>query len=471
MIKNVLADRYASPEMMDLWDPESKVRLERKLWISVLESQRDLGISIDPAVIEAYQAVVDKIDLDSIAARERVLRHDVKARLEEFNDLAGHESIHVGMTSRDLTENTEQLQIRLGLELVLVRAVAALSVMAQVAAEHAALAVTARTHNVPAQITTIGKRVASAGEEMAVAVERIETLLTAMPLRGIKGPVGTQQDQAEVLGSDEAAEELDRRVAQRLGFERVANSVGQVYPRSLDLEVVSALVQLAAGPSNLTTTLRLMAGHDLATEGFREGQVGSSAMPHKMNARTSERIHGFKVILSGHLTMAAGLSGEQWNEGDVSCSVVRRVMLPDAFFAVDGLLQAFLTVLDEVGFYPAVIQQELHANLPFLATTKLLVAAVKAGMGREEAHEVIKSHAVAAALARREASESGGGMVEGLAADPAFPLDRGAIEAALADTMSFTGRASDQVDRFVASVRELAGRHPEAVAYRPAPIL
>ena len=173
----------------------------------------------------------------------------------------------------------------------------------------------------------------------------------------------------------------------------------------LDRYVVSALVQLASGPVSFTTTLRLMAGHDLATEGFRADQVGSSAMPHKMNARTSERIHGLKVILTGHLAMATGLAGEQWNEGDVSCSVVRRVMLPDAFFAADGLFQAFLTVLDEVGFFPQVIEAELAAHLPFLATTRLLVEAVRRGMGREEAHELIRRHAVAAAARRREGGE------------------------------------------------------------------
>ncbi len=469
MIENVLASRYASPEMIEVWDPASKVRLERELWVTVMEIQRDLGLSIPDGAIDAYRRIVDQVDLSSISERERKLRHDVKARLEEFNALAGFETAHLGMTSRDLTENVEQLQVKRSLELLLVRAVAALLAMARLATEYATLAVTGRTHNVPAQVTTVGKRVATAGEELALAVERTEKLVAGLPLRGIKGPVGTQQDQAELLGSGAAAVELDRRVAERLGFGSISNSVGQVYPRSLDLDVVSALVQLAAGPTSFTTTLRLMAGHDLATEGFGADQVGSSAMPHKMNARTSERIHGLKVILSGHLTMATALAGEQWNEGDVSCSVVRRVMLPDAFFATDGLFQAFLTVLDEVGFFPEVIGAELAAHLPFLATTRLLVEAVRQGMGREEAHDVIRRHSVAAAAERRQGTEPD--LLERLAADSSFPLDRASIDRILSEPLRFAGRAADQVAAFVERVETIAGRHLSAVEYRPAPIL
>lgn len=470
MIENVLAGRYASPEMREVWDPRNRVHLERGLWLSVLEGQRGLGMDITQEVIDDYRKVVDIVDLDSIDTRELVTRHDVKARLDEFNHLAGHEVIHLGMTSRDLTENVELHQVRRSLELVEVRVVAALVAMARLAVEHNGLAVTGRSHNVPAQVTTVGKRIATAGEEMLAALTRIEDLVSRLPFRGIKGPVGTQQDQTELLGAD-GARELDRRVAEDHGFGVTANSIGQVYPRSVDFDVVAALTQLAAGPSNLTTTLRLMAGHDLVTEGFVEGQVGSSAMPHKMNTRTSERIHGLKVVLTGHLAMAAGLAGEQWAEGDVSCSVVRRVMLPDAFFAFDGLLQAFLTVLDEVVFFPAVIEAELQRNLPFLATTRLLVAAVGAGMGRETAHALIRDHSVAAAMAHRLSPASEIGLLGRLGEDERFPLDAEALREAVADPMSLTGRASEQVETFVASVGTVVARHPSAADYRPAPIL
>ncbi len=470
MIENVLAHRYASPEMRHVWDPSEKVKLERQLWLAVLDAQARLGLEVAADVVDDYQKVIGDVDLESISDRERVLRHDVKARIEEFNALAGHEAIHLGMTSRDLTENVEQLQVRRSLELVMVRAVAALAAVAEAAARYGDLPITGRTHNVPAQVTTVGKRFASAGEELLMAVERLEHLLGRYPLRGIKGPVGTQQDQEELLGSPEAAEQLERYVADWLGFSEVITAVGQVYPRSLDLEVVSLLNQLAAGPVNLTTTLRLMAGHDLATEGFQPGQVGSSAMPHKMNARTSERVHGLKVVLAGHLAMAAALSGEQWNEGDVSCSVVRRVMLPDAFFAIDGLFQSFLVVVADLGFHAEPIASELGANLPFLATSRLLTAAVAEGMGREQAHEVIGRHAVTAARERRESPGSTSSLLSRLASDPQFPLDAAAISAAIGSPLEFTGLATRQVGRFVERASAMVEQHPAAAEYHPEPL-
>jgi adenylosuccinate lyase len=470
-LPNVLASRYASPPMTDLWSPEGKIVLERQLWIAVLRAQSELGVTIPDGVIEAYEAVVDEVDLASIAARERVTRHDVKARIEEFCALAGHEHVHKGMTSRDLTENVEQLQVRRSLELVRDRCVAALALLADRAVEYQATVMAGRSHNVPAQATTLGKRFASAGEELLQATRRIEELLVRYPLRGVKGPVGTQQDLLDLLGSDAAVDALEDRVADHLGFRARLDNVGQVYPRSLDLDVVAALVQVAAGPSSLATTIRLMAGQELVTEGFREGQVGSSAMPHKMNSRSCERVVGLRHVLSGHLTMVAGLAGDQWNEGDVSCSVVRRVALPDAFLALDGLFETFLTVLTDLGAYPAVIERELARYLPFLATTKVLVAAVRAGVGRELAHEAIKEHAVAVALDMRASGQQDNDLVARLAADERLPLDEDALQALLADPLSFVGTAERQVDRFVASVGALTDAHPDAARYRPGDIL
>ncbi len=466
-VPNVLATRYASPEIADIWSPEHKIILERELWIAVMKAQRDLGIDIPADAIAASEAVITEVDLDSIHARERVTRHDVKARIEEFADLSGHEYLHLGMTSRDLTENVEQLQIRRSLEQIRIRVVAALIQLAERAAEFRELAMVGRSHNVAAQATTMGKRFASAGEELLIALSRVESLLEQYPLRGLKGPMGTQADQLDLLdGSDESMMDLEVAVAEHLGFDRVLGSVGQVYPRSLDLDVVSALVQLAAAPSSLATTIRLMAGNELVTEGFAEGQVGSSAMPHKMNARSCERINGFRVILNGHLTMVSGLSGEQWNEGDVACSVVRRVVLPDAFFAIDGLFQTLLDVLSGFGAYPAVVQRELDRYLPFLATTKVLMAAVRAGVGREVAHEVIGEHAVAVALEMREQGTEGNDLMARLAADERLNLDAEQIESVLGDPLAFTGAAQSQVGAFVAAVAVLAESCPEATGYQ-----
>ena len=470
-MENVLASRYASRPMAELWSPEAKVVMERELWIAVMEAQRDLGVDIADGVIDDHRAVAAQVDLDSIRERERVTRHDVKARIEEFCALAGHEHIHKAMTSRDLTENVEQLQVRRSLELVLDRIVSALDRLARLAVEHGGLAMAGRSHNVAAQVTTLGKRFATAAEELLTAHRRVSDLLAAYPLRGLKGPVGTQQDQLDLLGDATRVDRLERLVAEHLGFEQVLDSVGQVYPRSLDFDVVSALAQAAGGPANLARTVRLMAGNELATEGFRPGQVGSSAMPHKMNARSCERINGLAIVLRGHLAMVGGLVGDQWNEGDVSCSVVRRVALPDAFLAIDGLFQAFLTVLDEFGVYPAVVERELRRYLPFLATTRVLVAAVQAGMGREEAHEVIKEHAVAAALALRVEGVVETDLLDRLGADVRLPLDIAAIEGLVSDPAVFAGNAPAQVAAVVERVAVVVAARPWAATYGPEPIL
>ncbi len=469
---NVLAARYASEALARIWSPEHKIVLERQLWIAVLKAQRDLGVETPDGAIEAYECVVDQVDLASIARRERVSRHDVKARIEEFCVLAGTEQIHKGMTSRDLTENVEQLQVRASMRIVRDRAVAALAMLARLAAEHATLVMTGRSHNVAAQATTLGKRFATAADELMVGIDRMEDLIARYPLRGIKGPVGTSQDQLDLLGGDETKlADLEQRVAGHLGFDNLLISVGQVYPRSLDYDAVTALVQLAAAPSNMATTIRLMAGNEVVTEGFKAGQVGSSAMPHKMNTRSCERVNGLAVVLRGYASMVGELAGDQWNEGDVSCSVVRRVALPDAFYAADGLFETFLTVLDEFGAFPAVIQRELDRYLPFLATTKVLMSAVRAGIGREQAHEVIKEHAVAVALQMREQGAGRNDFFDRLAADDRLGLSEHDLESLLAEPLAFTGAAVSQVARVIAKAEAITAGHRDAAAYRPGAIL
>jgi len=462
---SVLADRYASKAMRAIFAPEEKIIAERRLWLAVARAQNKLGHTIADSVIADYEKVLNKVDLASIDAREKTTRHDVKARIEEFNALAGHEAIHAGMTSRDVTENIEALQIKNGLEIVHGKVVAVLAQLGEKAAQYSAQPIAGRSHNVPAQITTLGKRFASAAEELLFAYERLASLLDRYPMRGIKGPVGTAQDSIDLLGSSKSHQSLELEIANDLGFNRVLDSTGQIYPRSFDYDVVTTLVQLAASPSSLATSIRLMAGAELVTEGFKDGQVGSSAMPHKMNTRSCERINGLSVILRGYASMVSELAGDQWNEGDVSCSVVRRVALPDAFYAIDGLLETTLTVLNEFGAFPAVIQAELDRYLPFLATTKILMASVKAGVGREVAHEVIKEHAVKAALAMREGKANT--LLDALAADSRIPLDRKALDALISQPIEFTGDARQQIARVVDRIDAITSAHPAAAQYKP----
>ena len=465
---SLLANRYASAQMREIWSAQAKIISERKLWIAVMRAQSKLGHAISDDVISDYEKVLTTVDLASIDAREKITRHDVKARIEEFNALAGHEAIHAGMTSRDLTENVEAMQVRDGLVLVRDRVVAVLSVLGARATEYIDQPIAGRSHNVPAQVTTLGKRFATTAEELLFAYERLENLIERYPIRGIKGPVGTSQDSVDLLGSSQSHAQLEQLVAAHLGFNRVLDSTAQVYPRSFDFDVVTSLVQIASAPSSLATSIRLMAGAELVTEGFKEGQVGSSAMPHKMNTRSCERVNGLAVVLRGYASMVGELAGDQWNEGDVSCSVVRRVALPDAFYAIDGLIETFLTVLTEFGAFPDVIAAELTRYLPFLATTKILMASVKAGVGREEAHEVIKHHAVGAALAIRKGQPNG--MLDAIGADARIPLSKEELVALISKPLEFTGDAHAQVERIVARIDAITKAHAASAQYRPGSI-
>jgi len=471
-IPNILAMRYASGAMRAVWSAAGRVALERDYWIAVLRAQKDLGLNIPDGAIEAYERVKGQIHLESIHQREAVTRHDVKARIEEFCELAGYEHIHKGLTSRDLTENVEQLQILRGLEILRTKALAALLKLADRAEAWQELVITARTHNVPAQPTTFGKRLAMFGEDLLCAARELDRIINNYPVRGLKGPVGTQMDLLTLFDGDPAkVQQLEDRILDHLGVGASLANVGQVYPRGLDFEVVSVFVRLASGPSSFAKTLRIMAGHELASEGFAEGQVGSSAMPHKMNSRSCERLNGFAAILKGYLTMAAELSGDQWNEGDVSCSVVRRVFLPDSFYAIDGLLDTFITILNQMQVYPAVIEQENQRYGPFLATTTVLMEAVKAGAGREEAHKAIKQHAVATVRDLRAGSIMHNDLVDRLAADGRLGLSAQQLKSVVAEAQASTGMAVDQVSQFCEAVREEVQSFPAACTYQPGAIL
>ena len=473
MIPNVLAQRYASQQISDIWSGQGRIRLEREFWIAVMKSQQALGLDIPAAAIADYESVIDKIDLDSIDAREKITRHDVKARIEEFNDLAGPEHIHKGMTSRDLTENVEQLQVFRSLLIIRNKTATTLVRLSQLSERFKALLITARTHNVAAQPTTLGKRIAMFGEELLGGLQTLDALIERYPVRGLKGAVGTQMDTISLFDGDpRKVLELESRIVEYLQMPATCVNVGQVYPRSLDLSTVAALTELASGPSSFCKTLRLMAGHETASEGFAPGQTGSSAMPHKMNSRSCERVNGFHVILKGYLAMAAGLSGDQWNEGDVSCSVVRRVMLPDAFFAIDGMYETFLTILNQMDAYPSVIETENEHYLPFLMTTTIMMEAVKAGVGRETAHKAIKKHAVATVNDLRTGKIDRNDLLDRLKDDADIPLNKEQLALVLAEGRKNSGAALAQISHFQSQVEALkSGLAKEIINYQPGDIL
>jgi adenylosuccinate lyase len=432
---NVLATRYATKEMVAIFDPVNKIINERKFWITILKLQQKAGLPITDSDIKAYEKVIEKVDLSSIDKREMKTRHDVKARIEEFNALAGVEKIHIGLTSRDLTENIELIQIKAALELIEYRTLQTLFLLSEKISKYEKTYMVGRSHNVAAQVTTLGKRFASCAEELLFAHSALKELIARLPLRGIKGPVGTSQDVLDATGKDLA--QLEKSIAEEFGFENTWASVGQIYPRSVDFEVVSKLLQIASAPSSMATTIRLMAGSGLVNEGFKSGQVGSSAMPHKMNSRSSERINGMMVLLRGFNTMTADLAGNQWNEGDVSCSVVRRIVIPDSFYVLDGLLHTFMTILNEFGAFEEKIKAELDEQLPLLSTTKILMECVKSGMNREGAHEIIKKYATTTTPNKFFAA---------LSREKDFPLSLDQLTKLISNPAEFTGLALTQTN-------------------------
>jgi adenylosuccinate lyase len=446
VIPNVLANRYATSEMVAIFDPINKIIAERKFWIAILRLQKVSGLSITDSEIASYEKVVEKVDLASIEERERANRHDVKARIEEFNSLAGIEKIHIGLTSRDLTENIELIAIKDGLNLVRRRTLETLFLLEKSITKYEKTYMVGRSHNVAAQVTTLGKRFATCAQELLFSLSSLEELIARLPLRGLKGPVGTGQDQIATLGSIKDLNKLEEKLAKEYGFENTLSSVGQIYPRSIDFEVVSKLLQIASAPSSMATTIRLMSGFGLVSEGFKSGQVGSSAMPHKMNARSSERINGMMVLLRGYATMAADLAGDQWNEGDVSCSVVRRVVIPDAFYTIDGLLHTFMTILNEFGIYEDNINKELAEQLPFLATSQILTELVKKGMGREIAHELIKKHAT---------TTTASSFFNALASEKDFLLSINELNNLIKDPAAFAGSALAQSQEVVGEIKQI----------------
>lgn len=470
---NVLAMRYASTEMRQNWHEVKRIIAERHFWIMVMEVQQQLGADISNAALDDYRRCAEDVRLDSIAARERRLRHDVVARLEEFDELAGHQYAHQGMTSRDLTEVIEQMQVFQALHIIRDHYVAALVRIDSIIERYSGLVMAGRSHNVAAQPITLGKRFAMWAWEMVFFFKELEQLIEHYPLRGIKGPMGTAQDQLEKLGGIEGYNLLELEVSEHSGLHEVIDTVGQIYPRSLDLAVVQLLHRLACGPANLALNIRLMAGsgNEFMTEGFREGRVGSSAMPHKMNASTCERIGGFKNLFIGFEAQIGAVAGTQWGEGDVSCSVVRRVVLPDAFFALDGMLESLITVLDQLGAYPALIGREFEHYAPYLVTTRLLTACTDAGMGREDAHEAIKRHATAAVLQTRNEGDLENSFRNRLVGDPNIPLNHDQVDEIISSASEAVGLCKEQIASVRDQIASIARRYSGAVGYTPAAIL
>ncbi len=461
-MSDVLADRYASKEMREIWSREFKIKAERRLWITVLETQASLGFDVSPKVIEDYKKKISDINLASIDAREKVTKHDVKARIDEFNALTGHQKIHMGMTSRDLTENIELFQLSASLELTQLKAAALLKHLAEFAREYLEVPIVARTHNVPAQLTTLGRRAATWMEELIYSFSHLEDILRRLPLRGIKGPIGTAQDLVDLFGDSNQI--VEDSVATELGFNQLLIAPSQIYPRSIDYEIVTALVQLAGSPSNIATNIRIMSGFGLVSEGFAKDQVGSSAMPHKINARLSERVNGLIVVLKGNVVMVQELVGNQWNEGDVSCSVVRRVALPDAFYAMDAILDTTMRIIRELDVQTNLIAKEVNDYLPFLVTTKLLSKAVQNGMGREDAHALLKKLSISANENLKQYGRNN--LFELVSSEAALGMTTEFLNS-VQEPSNLTRNAIHQAQQVIEKAQGILEKFPDSLTYKP----
>ena len=461
--------------MNTIFSEMGKTRMERQLWLSVLKAQKKLGLELPEDAVERYERAVDDIDLNHIKEIELRTKHDVKAKIEAYNHAAGGlELVHMGMTSRDLTENIEQLQIKKASKLVHGKYISILRHMLDKAEEYKHIELTGRTHHQAAQTTLLGRRFSMWAEELLVHLMEFEKFIESYPLRGMKGAVGTQFDMVHLLGSPEKALELEKMVTKELGFQNTLNSPGQVYPRSLDYKLVSHLAALASACENFAKTIRLMAGYELVTEGFIKGQVGSSVMPHKMNTRSTERICAFSHLLKMYADGASRLAGDQWEEGDVSCSAMRRVIIPDAFYACDGLLETTLTVLNGMGAYPEVIGKEVDRYLPFLATTEILAIALKHNMGREKAHATIKKYAISEALRMRETGSTENMLIPKLIDDPVFReagINKTELLEILKDRHHFVGNALIQIEAVKKKSQSILDKYSKEAEYEPEDIL
>lgn len=390
MIPNVLAQRYASTQITKIFEPKNKFRSERLFWVNVLKLQQNYGLEVSNKVIQDYVSNLENIDLESIEKRELKSKHDVKARIEEFNSLAGHEFIHIGLTSRDVTDNVELIQIMEALRVIQIKTLAFLQLLAKKIEIYKEKYVVGRTHNVPAQITTIGKKFAILANEVLQGYRALEYEIESFKFKGIKGAIGSNQDGLQIFKLDDL-QKIELELAQMYGFSKLHSSVGQVYPRSQDYSFISKLLLICSGASSFALDIRLMAGLNHARESTVVTQTGSSAMPHKFNPRSSERINSLMTLIRGYSSIAAEISGNQWNEGDVSCSVVRRVIIPDVFFATDGILNTIYNIVENLIFNEEQISEDLMKATPFMCSSTILMRLVKKGLGREKVHNQLKN--------------------------------------------------------------------------------
>ena len=452
-----LAERYASRAMLELWSPRVRHGLWRRLWLALAESQRELGVDIPEQAIAEMRANVDAIDFDAVAAYERRFRHDVMAHVHAFGDVAPAAKgiIHLGATSAYVTDNGDLILMRRGLDLLRGKILAALRALAAFAREWHDTPTLGYTHLQPAQLTTVGKRATLWMQDLLLDLADIDHRIATLPFRGVKGTTGTQASFLELFGGDhEKVRELDKRVTSRMGFRQALAVTGQTYTRKLDAQVLSAVSGVATSAAKFASDLRVLQSFGEIEEPFEKEQIGSSAMAYKRNPMRCERINSlarFVLSLEGNANQTHAV---QYFERTLDDSANRRLAIPESFLATDAILVLLANVVSGLEVHPARIRRRVDEELPFMATEALIVRFVQAGGDRQEAHEIIRRHSIAAARAMKDEGTSND-MLERLAADPAFGVPIEDLRAA-ADPQRYVGRAPRQVDEFLAEVLEPA---------------
>jgi len=451
--ENPLIARYASAEMSEIFSPQRKFSTWRRLWVALAEAEAELGLPISAAQIAQLKEHVDDVDFEAAEQYERRLRHDVMAHVRAYGDVCpdARGIIHLGATSCYVTDNTDLLLLREALRLICLRLAAVIDSLARFAAEHRDLACLGFTHFQPAQPTTVGKRACLWAYDLVLDLEEAERRLAGLKARGAKGTTGTQASFLELFeGDHQKVRRLERLVCRKMGFDESYAVTGQTYPRKIDSQVLAVLSGIAQSAQKAATDLRLLAHRKELEEPFEQEQVGSSAMAYKRNPMRSERICSLGRFVMGLEATAAQTAATQWLERTLDDSACRRLVLPQAFLATDAVLLLYLNVAGGLVVYPKVIAANLEAELPFMATENILMAAVAAGGDRQELHERIRRHSqAAAAVVKQQGGRND--LLERLAADEAFSkVDLGMV----LKPSHYVGRAPQQVDEFLAEVVE-----------------
>ena len=448
-----LSERYASKEMQYIFSPDKKFRTWRKLWIALAESEHELGLNITQEQIDELKAHADDINFEVAKEREKIVRHDVMSHVYAYGVQCPNAKgiIHLGATSCYVGDNTDIIVMTEALQLVKKKLVNVINELSKFAMEYKALPTLAFTHFQPAQPTTVGKRASLWLQELVLDMEDLDHCLENMKLLGSKGTTGTQASFLELFDGDhEKIKTLDKKIAEKMGFKACFPVSGQTYSRKVDTRVANVLAGIAASAHKFSNDIRLLQHLKEIEEPFEKSQIGSSAMAYKRNPMRSERIASLSRYVMVDALNPAITSATQWFERTLDDSANKRLSIPEAFLAIDGILDLYLNVVDGLVVYPKVIEKRLMSELPFMATENIMMDAVKAGGDRQELHEKIRTLSMEAG---RNVKEKGldNNLLELIANDPAFNMSLEELKKTM-DPAKYTGRSEQQVEEFVAEM-------------------